>query len=189
MTTKEYLLVISVTLIGLIPSYFVYEYAHSDPTAVKILTGGGSEARELSQATLASVIATQHSRTIAEVYQSQPQKETAQLCKNSYYMSFALTLRSNGEFSLIKRCESARDSLGTWFGVASSSWVAMPESDDSQTRQLLITKDAQGASLPPLTILLVRHGSEVRVLESSLDEMGTTTNFTLISPLIPSPVL
>lgn len=188
MTRREYTLVFTVALIGLIPSFFAYHYLRNSSSFL-VSSGGVAQVEQASQATLTAAAALSASRNaITEIYQSRPQKETMKLCKNSNYTSFTLALTTKGEFSLVKRCESVRDASFTWYGMASTTWSAPVGKGAEQIRALSITGDDKETYQNPLHLILLRKGDEVSVFQTELNEIATTTVFAqILKPrIIPS---
>lgn len=181
MTAREYLLVLAAALIGAIPAYFTFQYLNTHPSVLASLNGSDADAELLSHAqSTASVLLSSSRKAVAETYQARPQKETTGHCTHSYYFSYVLTLATNGRFSLLKSCESARDSALTWFGVASTTWAATFTSGTSsprETRSLSITGDSHGPYDTPIELRLGRDGEVVSIVQSDLGELATTTLF------------
>jgi hypothetical protein len=174
MTTREHLSVFGIVLIGLVPSYFTFHYLSENPS---ILGGGSIFEQSASGAISATAVTAFTQNPKIETYQSRPQKETTGLCTHSYYMSFALVFSANGTFTLVKSCESARDAVFAWFGVASTTWDVSTDTRESQTRKISITGDSKGTYESPLQLEISREGTAVRVLQTELSEIATTTVF------------
>jgi len=175
---REYILVFAVILIGLIPSFFTYHYLNKYSWILTSFEGGTTQALQVQQPALSAAVAMNNSsNAITDVYQSRPQKETTGLCTHSYYMSFTLALAANGKFSLMKRCESARDPSFTWYGVASTTWTTLAGEGTIETRGFSITSDEHGTYEKPIYMMLSRQGDDIKVFQTELREIATTTAF------------
>jgi hypothetical protein len=190
MTTREYMFVSAIVLVGLVPAFFTYRYLQNHSSVLSSLECGVTQIEQSPQMALGVVAAAVNDSTnaIVEVYQSRPQKETTGLCKNSYYMSFALIIYANSKFSLMKNCESSRDSLFTWYGMASTTWTTSTATStnwkNDQTRGFSVIGDVKGTYEKPINIIFSHQSDDmnnIKVLQTELKEISTTTVFARVS--------
>ncbi len=171
MTTKERMLVLGIIVLGILPAYGSYHFLSTHPGVLSRLNGSASSERYMALS-----LAAENARanaTETNIYQSKPQKTDEGFCAHSYYTSFVLTQSVSGAVSLMQECESDRDVSRTWRG-RTTPLQGVPAGIDM--REFSFEGDA--TNVVPVVIRVQVHGGVMSVLESSLRDLATTTQFT-----------
>lgn len=179
MTTKERMLVLGVIVLGILPAYGSYHFLSTHPGVLSRLNGSASSERYMALS-----LAAENARANAteiDIYQSKPQKTDEGFCAHSYYTSFVLTQSVSGAVSLMQECESDRDASRTWRG-RTTPLQGVPAGIDMRE----FSFEGDTTNVVPVVIRVQVQDDVMSVLESSLRDLATTTQFTRLGATSPT---
>ncbi len=170
MSNSQKIMVVGTIIIGLIPGFLIYQFFTSHPN---ILNLGEKENFNLPPNTSDELLVNRN--LISKIYLSAPKKEDDILCSHSNYSSLILVLKKNGEFNLSKKCESNKDNMISWSGLASSTITTIENSDNTENLKLIVTNTGDSQYL-----VFNRKDDELILIETNIKGLATSTSLTLV---------